>query len=76
MTIHEIQNPIAVHTPLGEGKAIFLLDYGFDVNSVWKVRLVDGSVRNFYDDDIRIFPNPMNGEKPITIPKNWKQLKS
>lgn len=73
MVIHEIKNPIAVHTPLGEGKAIFLVDYGFEVNSCWKVRLADGSVRNFYDDDILIYPNPMNGEKEIKIPVDWKQ---
>lgn len=73
MTIYEIQNPIAVHTPLGAGKAIFLLDYGFDVNTVWKVRLEDGRSRNFYDDEILIYPNPMNGEKEIKIPEGWKQ---
>jgi hypothetical protein len=32
----------------------------------------DGSVRNFYDDEIRIYPNKMNGEN-IQVPINWKQ---
>jgi len=71
MRIHEIKNPIDVHTPLGYGKAIAWLDYGFDVNTVWKVVFYkDGSVRNFYDDDIRVYPNKMNGEAMI-IPDDW-----
>lgn len=70
--IHELRNPIAVHTPLGEGKAIAWIDYGPDMNTVWKVRLNEGMVRNFFDDDILIYPNPMNGEKMVEIPANWK----
>lgn len=73
MTIHELNNPIAVHTPLGEGKCIAWVDYGLDVNTVWKIRLQDGSCRNFYDDEILIYENPMNGEVKIQIPTNWKQ---
>lgn len=67
ITIYEIQNPIAVKTPLGDAKAIFLIDYGPDINTVWKCRLDEsGKVRNFYDDDIIIYPNPMNGEPQLT----------
>jgi hypothetical protein len=73
MIIHELRNPIDVHTPLGYGKAIAWIDYGQDVNTVWKVVFYeDGSVRNFYDDEIRIYPNKMNGEN-IQVPINWKQ---
>jgi hypothetical protein len=62
MTIHELVNPIDVETPLGYGKAIAWLDYGSQVNTVWKVVLYDGGiVRNFYDDDILVYPNAMDG---------------
>ena len=62
---------IDVHTPLGYGKAIAWLDYGEDVNTVWKVQLYStGAVFNVYDDDIRIYPNKMNGEN-IVIPDKW-----
>jgi hypothetical protein len=45
--IHELANPIKVHTPLGCGKAIAWIDYGVDVNTVWKVVFYeDGKVRN------------------------------
>jgi len=72
MTIHELRNPIDVHTPLGYGKAIAWIDYGVDVNTVWKVVFYeDGSVRNFYDDEIRVYPNKMNGEN-IKIPTEWQ----
>lgn len=73
MVIYELRNPIDCHTPLGYGKAIAWIDYGVDINTVWKVVFYeDGSVRNFFDDEIRIYPNKMNGEK-IVIPDSWKK---
>lgn len=60
--IHELRNTIDVETPLGYGKAIAWTDYGSQTNTVWKVVLYEsGKVRNFYDDDIRVYPNAMDG---------------
>jgi hypothetical protein len=60
--IHELKNPIDVETPLGYGKAIAWIDYGSDTNTVWKVVLYHNCmVRNFYDDDILVYPNAMDG---------------
>ena len=60
--IYELKNTIDVETPLGYGKAIAWIDYGIQVNTVWKVILyANGSVRNFYDDDIFVYPNKMDG---------------
>ena len=62
MIIHELKNPIDVQTPLGYGKAIAWIDYGTQVNTVWKVILYDSCmVRNFYDHDILVHPNKMDG---------------
>jgi hypothetical protein len=67
--IYQIKNTIDVETPLGYGKAIAWIDYGSDTNTVWKVILYDtGMVRNFYDDDILVYPNAMDGG---TIDKNF-----
>lgn len=56
-------NPtIEVHTPLGDGEAIFIIDYGINVNTVWVVRLDKGEIKHFYSDDVRIWGNPMNGK--------------
>ena len=64
MYIHELKNIINVETPLGYGKAIAWIDYGSQVNTVWKVILYDsGMVRNFYDNDILVHPNQMDGGK-------------
>ena len=55
-------NPtIDVHTPLGDGEAMFIIDYGINVNTVWVCRMAGGEVKHFYSDDIRIYDNPMNG---------------
>jgi hypothetical protein len=73
MYIHELINTIHVETPLGYGKAIAWLDYGSDINTVWKVILYhNGMVRNFYDDDILVYPNKMDGGE---IDKNYFQTK-
>lgn len=73
MRILELKNPIAVHTVHGSGKAILIFDYGFDVNSVWGVRLDStGEFKHYYSDDILIYENMMNGEPKIKIPETWK----
>jgi hypothetical protein len=73
MIIHEIENPLPVHTPHGPGKAIFLYEYSIDINTVFGVRLdSSGEYKHYYSEDIRIYANPMNGEK-TEIPKGWKK---
>ena len=72
--ILELRNKIPVHTPHGYGDAIFIIDYGLEINSVWVVRLSGGEVKHYYSDDIRMYDNPMNGNKfDIEIPKTWKK---
>jgi hypothetical protein len=72
--ILELKNRIAVHTPFGEGDAMFLIDYGLDVNTVWVVRLKGGIIKHFYSDDIRVYGNPMDGNSwDMEIPKVWKK---
>ena len=38
-TIHEIQQCMWVHTPKGEGQALFIIDYGTHQNTIWVVCL-------------------------------------
>ena len=72
MIIIQLPQPIEVHTPLGKGKAIAWIDYGIDVNTVWKVILnAEGNVRNFFDDQIYVYPNKMDGGN-IKIPESYK----
>lgn len=73
MTIYQLPIPIDVHCPLGYAKCIAWIDYGPEVNTMWKcISYEDGSVRNFYDDQIVIYPNPADGGN-IVIPKGWKK---
>jgi len=74
MEIQRIEPTIPVATPLGDGKAFYLFDYGLDTNSVWVVRLTGGIIKHFYSDDIRIYDNAMNGNGlDVEIPENWKK---
>ena len=52
-------NPtILVETPLGQGQAIFLIDYGMHQNSCWVVALNDnGIVKHFDSNDIIVSTN-------------------
>ena len=45
-----------------EGEALFVIDYGLNINSVWIVRLAGGQIKHFYSDDILVYDNPMNGK--------------
>jgi hypothetical protein len=60
--IIQLSPTIEVKTPLGDGEAFFMIDYGLNVNTVWLVRLEGGVVKHFYSDDILIYGNPMNGK--------------
>jgi hypothetical protein len=57
--IHRLEPPIDVETPLGDGRTLFLIDYGVDTNTIWLVRLVGGRVKHFDSNDIIVKPNLM-----------------
>ena len=60
--IKRINPEIYVNTPAGEGHAIFLIDYGPMINSVWIVHLFkDGSVLHIDSPEIKIMGNAMYG---------------
>lgn len=68
--VHRINPPIVVLTPLGDGLALFLIDYGPCLNSVWVVAL-DGSrdIIHVASPEIRIGGNAMwnlDDPKPFT----------
>ena len=70
--ILQLNPTLDVHTPLGYVKAMFLIDRSEQINSIWKVRMYDsGKMINFYDDDILIYPNKMDGECDLEITKGW-----
>ena len=62
MVMLQLNPTIEVHTPLGDGEALFIIDYGINVNTIWVVRFPKGIIKHLYSDDIRVYGNPMNGE--------------
>lgn len=70
--IYQLPNPIDVATPLGDGTAIMVIDYGIDVNTVWVVRFEGGAIKHVLSDDILIYGNPMYGKGwDVKKPKHW-----
>lgn len=57
-TIHEIQQILWVTTPLGDGQALFLIDYGPHENTVWVVALEKkGEIKHFNSNQINLCSN-------------------
>ena len=55
-------NPtLPMQTPLGDGEAFLVIDYGPDVNTCYAVRLAGGVIKHVWSDDCRLYGNPMNG---------------
>lgn len=60
--ILQLNPPIQVHTPLGNGWALLIIDYCININSVWIVRLdLDGQIKHIESNDIKVAGNPMLG---------------
>jgi hypothetical protein len=58
----QLNPPIHVMTPMGEGDALVMIDYGPHINTVWGVWLFDdGRFNHFDSSDIRIMGNAMYG---------------
>lgn len=72
----QLNPPIPVETPLGEGWAHIVIDYSPDFNTVWVVFLTEsGMVKHFDSNDLRVCGNETFGipyhDKPKTNPRPW-----
>ena len=64
MSILQLNPQINCFTPLGEGWAFFIIDYGAWMNSCWVIRLNEtGEVKHFDSNDIKIEGNPTLDQK-------------
>lgn len=66
--IHEFTAPLWVQTPLGEGRALVLIDYGIDHNPVLFVHLDNGQFKCVDSNDCRGMENLMLGIKKPEAP--------
>ena len=61
-TITRILPPINVRTPIGDGWALFMIDYGHDWNTCWVVQLYEtGQIKHIDSNDIRVGGNATYG---------------
>lgn len=74
--IHQCNPPVWVSTPLGEGHALFLIDYGPSINTVWVVHQFDtGSVVHVDSSEVRVMGNAMWGIDHPSAPARVAQHK-
>jgi hypothetical protein len=56
--ILQLDPAILVETPLGQGQAIFIIDYGMHQNSCWIVALIEtGIIKHFDCNDVVLSTN-------------------
>lgn len=60
--ILQLNPPIWVNTPLGEGHSLLIIDYGPSINTLWVVHLFeDGRVVHIDSSEVRVMGNEMWG---------------
>ena len=59
--ILQLNPSIFVYTKLGHGRALFVIDYGMDINTCWVVALDNGEIKHFDSNQIRIEENHTYG---------------
>ena len=70
--ILQLNPTLPVRTKLGRGRALFLIDYGMDVNTCWVVSLNQtGVVKHFDSNDLVIEENYTFGTKNENFPTDW-----
>jgi hypothetical protein len=66
----QLNPPLWVSTPKGEGHALLVLDYGPSINTVWVVHQFDtGAVVHVDSSEVRIMGNPMYGIPHPAVPE-------
>ena len=72
----QLNPPLWVNTPLGEGHALVLIDYGPSINTVWLVHLFDsGKVTHVDSSEVRVMGNAMWGIPHPEQPTRMEQHK-
>lgn len=72
----QLNPPLWVTTPLGEGHALVLIDYGPSINTVWLVHLFDtGKVTHVDSSEVRVMGNAMWGIPHPEQPTRMEQHK-
>jgi hypothetical protein len=58
----QLNPPVWVQTPLGEGHAILVIDYGPSINSIWAVHIFEsGELVHIDSSELRVMGNEMWG---------------
>jgi hypothetical protein len=69
--ILQLNPTIPVYTKLGKGRAIMVIDYGQDINTCWVVALINGEIKHFDSNDIRMEENHTYGFSKPKLPDDW-----
>lgn len=70
--ILQLNPTIPLYTKIGPGRALLVIDYGMDVNTVWVVALTkDGQIKHFDSNDVRLEENYTFGSSAVVLPDGW-----
>lgn len=68
--ILQLDPPLPMTTPKGEGIAHFLIDYGAETHLMWVVFMdADGSCWTVPNPEVRMAPNWSMGRRPLRAPR-------
>tara|TARA_Y100000401_G_scaffold39147_1_gene29688 strand:- start:4350 stop:4574 length:225 start_codon:yes stop_codon:yes gene_type:complete len=60
--ILQLNPPLWVNTPLGEGHAVLVIDYGPSLNTVWVCHIFEtGAITHIDSSEVRMMGNEMYG---------------
>lgn len=68
--ILELRQQLPLITPLGKGRAFFMIDYGSEENLLWVCFMIEtGECRTFKNQDVRLEKNETmgTGSSPLAL---------
>lgn len=69
-----LEPPYPVHTPLGKGDAIVLIDPGYDMHLQWVVvQELTGEIWTWENPEVRAQTNKTSGRATVDLPEGWKR---
>lgn len=72
MFILQLNPTLNVYSKIGKGRALFIIEYGEDRNTIWVIVLnKTNEIKHLDSNDIRLEENFTLGDEKILLPEDW-----